>query len=102
MRLNTLQVGIIPNNKMAGADWFSSLRKCYQNLSLRIPESTSTARSFGFNKTAMNEFFQNLVDLYRKYNFTAERIFNYDESGISNVLTTPPIFVEKVKNNLAK
>lgn len=70
------------NNKMAGANWLASFRKRHKNLSLRKPENTSAARSFGFNKTAVNDFFQNLENIYRKYNFTADRIFNYDESGI--------------------
>ncbi|KAK9882712.1 hypothetical protein WA026_022763 [Henosepilachna vigintioctopunctata] len=83
------------SNKMAGADWLASFRKRHKNLSLRKPENTSAARSFGFNKTAVNEFFQNLENIYRKHNFTADRILNYDESGISTVLSTPKVFADK-------
>lgn len=90
------------NNKMAGADWLASFRKRHKNLSLRKPENTSAARSFGFNKTAVNDFFQNLENIYRKYNFTADRIFNYDESGISTVLSTPKIFAEKSQKQVGQ
>lgn len=90
------------NNKMAGADWLASFRKRHTNLSLRKPENTSAARSFGFNKTAVNDFFQNLENVYRKHNFTADRIFNYDESGISTVLSTPKIFADKSQKQVGQ
>ncbi|XP_044762023.1 uncharacterized protein LOC123319221 [Coccinella septempunctata] len=90
------------NNKMAGTDWLASFRKRHKNLSLRKPENTSAARSFGFNKTAVNDFFQNLENVYRKHNFTADRIFNYDESGISTVLSTPKIFADKSQKQVGQ
>ncbi|XP_022834564.1 uncharacterized protein LOC111362220 [Spodoptera litura] len=89
-------------NKMAGADWLASFRKRHQNLSLRKPENTSAARSFGFNKTAVNDFFQNLENVYRKHNFTPNRIFNYDESGISTVLSTPKILADKSQKQVGQ
>ncbi|CAH2097442.1 unnamed protein product [Euphydryas editha] len=33
---------------------------------LRKPENTNAIRSFGFNKTAVNDLFQNLENIYRK------------------------------------
>ncbi|CAB3235439.1 unnamed protein product [Arctia plantaginis] len=41
------------HNKMAGKDWMECYRKRNENLSLRKPENTSAARSYGFNKTAV-------------------------------------------------
>ena len=90
------------SNKMAGADWLASFRKRHKNLSLRKPENTSAARSFGFNKTAVNDFFQNLENLYCKHNFTPDRIFNYDESGITTVLSTPKILADKSQKQVGQ
>ena len=87
---------------MAGANWLASFRKRHKNLSLRKPENTSAARSFCFNKTAVNDFLQNLENIYRKHNFTADRIFNYDESGISTVLSTSKIFADKSQKQVGQ
>ncbi|KAL3287276.1 hypothetical protein HHI36_001752, partial [Cryptolaemus montrouzieri] len=62
---------------------------------LRKPEDTTAARLFGFNKMAVNDFLQNLENIYRKHNFTVDRIFNYEESSISAVLSTPKIRADK-------
>lgn len=39
----------------------------------------------GFNKTQVKVFYDNLQDLYKKYNFAPSRIYNMDESGVSTV-----------------
>lgn len=90
------------HNKMAGKEWLDSYRRRNANLSLRKPENTSAARSFGFNKTAVNDFFRNLQEVYTKYKFTADRIYNYDESGISTVMSTPKILAEKKQKQIGQ
>ena len=50
----------------------------------------------------MNDFLQNLENIYRKHNFTADRIFNYDESGISTALSTPQIFADKSQKQVGQ
>lgn len=67
---------------MAGLEWMRKYRERNPNLSLRKPEKTSTACSFAFNKTAVKEFYNNLVEVMQRHNFTADRIFNFDESGV--------------------
>lgn len=52
---------------MAGKDWLESYRKCNAKLSLQKPENTIAARSFGFNKKAVNEFVQNLENILVKW-----------------------------------
>ncbi|GBP13314.1 hypothetical protein EVAR_8231_1 [Eumeta japonica] len=51
---------------LAGIDWIHGFWKRNSSLSLRKPENTRAVRCFAFN-----------------------RIFNFDESGISTVLDTP-------------
>lgn len=62
----------------------------------------SAARSFGFNKTTVTEFFQNLESVYSKHNFTAGRIFNSNESGITTVLDTFKVLTDKSQKQVAQ
>lgn len=71
--------------KMAGEDWLSAFLKRHDVLSLRKPEATSAARAMGFNKVSVNRFFELLVETIEKYQITADRLFNVDETGISTV-----------------
>ncbi|CAH2084120.1 unnamed protein product [Euphydryas editha] len=89
-------------NKMAGLEWMRKYRKRNSNLSLRKPENTSTARSFAFNKTAITEFYNNLTEVMQRHNFTADRIFNFDETGVSTVLDTPKVLAPKSQKQVGQ
>ncbi|CAH2106704.1 unnamed protein product [Euphydryas editha] len=80
---------------MAGLEWMPKYRERNSNLSLRKPENTSTTRSFAFNKTALTEFYNNLTEVMQRHDFTADRIFNFDEFGVSTVLDTPKVLAPK-------
>ena len=74
-------------NEAAGEDWLRGFRKRSGNLSLRNLESTSLARSIGFNCPAVNAFFCNLKDvLIRDDTISPQNIWNLDETGVSNVI----------------
>ncbi|GBP07644.1 hypothetical protein EVAR_2768_1 [Eumeta japonica] len=89
-------------NKSAGLDWTYGFRKRNNNISLRKPENTSVARSFSFNKTAVETFFNNLEDVLTRFNFTVDRIINFDETGITTVLNTPKILAEKTQRQIGQ
>lgn len=89
-------------NQMAGLEWMRKYRERNANLSLRKPENTSAARSFAFNKTAVQQFYNNLGDVLQRHNFAADRIFNFDESGVSTVLDTPKILAPKSQKQVGQ
>lgn len=78
------------DTKLAGKDWAYSFMKKHK-ISLRTPESTSLGRLIGFNKNAVDSFFTLLRDVKKKHKFTADRIYNVDESGLSTVTLKLPM-----------
>ncbi|KAL7291839.1 hypothetical protein TKK_0014618 [Trichogramma kaykai] len=72
------------NRGCAGTDWMRSFMERH-NLPLRKAEKTSEARAYGFNEKAVNAFFHLLKELMDEYNFTPDKIYNCDETGISVV-----------------
>lgn len=56
---------------------------------MRNPEKTSLARAKGFNRTAVDKFFNLLHALYEKYTFLPENIYNVDETGMTTVPNKP-------------
>ncbi|XP_071052321.1 uncharacterized protein [Onthophagus taurus] len=64
-----------------GKDWLRG----NPSLSFRKPEQTSAARAMAFNKVNVSQFFGLLGEVYDQHKFTADRIYNCDESRISAV-----------------
>ncbi|CAK1597348.1 unnamed protein product [Parnassius mnemosyne] len=89
-------------NKCAGKDWSRGFRMRNQELSLRKPENTSAARSFAFNRTAVNDFFDNYELVMLRYKFAPDRIINLDETGVTTVLSTPKVLAEKTQRQVGQ
>lgn len=81
---NGLQISFKSNE--AGRAWVDLFLKRHKGrLSLRKTCGTSFARALGFNKENVQNFFTVLEEAYDKHKFTAERIYNVDETGLSIV-----------------
>lgn len=92
---NSKHVSDWEEGKSAGISWLRMFRKRHPELSLRKPEATSLARSTGFNKATVNEFFCNYKRILNKGNFQPHEIWNADESGCSTVHIPPKILATR-------
>ncbi|CAD6221709.1 GSCOCG00011627001-RA-CDS, partial [Cotesia congregata] len=73
-------------NYTAGREWCKAfLNRHKEDLSIRKPEPTSKYRAAGFNKIVVDNFYDLLQSLIDKYQFTPDRIFNVDETGVTTV-----------------
>lgn len=71
-------------NRKAGVQWWLGF-KSRNKLSLRKPEATSAGRACGFNEYTCKEYFDNFSAVLDKHKFTADRIFNMDETALTIV-----------------
>jgi hypothetical protein len=54
-------------------------------LSIRTPQATSLGKATSFNKHKVEMFFANLGEVYDKYNFQCQDIYNVDETAVTTV-----------------
>ena len=78
----------IPENwkkcETAGAEWFYLFLN-HTKLSIHTPEATSLSRTTSFNRTNVDTFFKNFDSVQKRYNFSADFIYNIDEAGLKTV-----------------
>ena len=82
-------------NQMASKDWVYQFFNRHPEFSLRTPEPTSLARMTSFNKHNVGLFYDNLEELIQKYQFTPDRIYNCDETGVTTVQKPTKMIAEK-------
>ena len=89
-------------HKLAGKDWALAYIKRRSELSLRTPEATSLSRAVGFNRVQVNKFFSLLQDQMKKHAYSAQQVFNVDESGITTVQRPTKIIAETGTKQVGK
>jgi hypothetical protein len=81
----------VPKNwkqkKEAGHEWFLGFMSRNPNLSIRQPEACSLTRITSFNRHNVDIFFNNLENIYKRYDALADgtRIYNSDETSTTTV-----------------
>jgi hypothetical protein len=88
--------------KLAGTDWYYGFLARHPEMSLRSPEATSLARIYGFNKTAVSKFFENLLCVNEREILPASRIYNVDETGVTTVQKPQKIMARKGQKQVGK
>ena len=71
---------------MATRDWYYGYMDRHPKLALKAPEGMSIARAIAFNRTNVEAFFSVYTETMEMYQFTPDRIYNVDESGLSTVM----------------
>ena len=87
--------GIWVVNGMATRDWYYAFMSRHPKLALKTPEAISIARAKCFNRVSVGVFFDAYTEALSRYNFSADRIFNMDESGLSTVMKSNKVISER-------
>ncbi|KAB0803072.1 hypothetical protein PPYR_02666 [Photinus pyralis] len=92
---NNINHPFIRDKKAAGRDWMERFLNRNPEISVRKPQPTSLNRLTSFNREEITLFFSKLQSVMEKHKFTPTRIFNADETGISNVQVSAKILAQK-------
>jgi hypothetical protein len=79
----------------APGDWLSSFLKWKNTLSIRSPRATSLGRATSFIKHNVEMFFANFSNIYDKFIFQCQYIYNVDETAITTVQKPTRILAKK-------
>lgn len=81
-------------NGLTGRAWFDHfMNRFKKRISIRKPTGTSYARALGFTRESVGIFFGILEDVYDKCAYSADRVYNVDETGLSVVQSKIPKIV---------
>ncbi|KAJ8961308.1 hypothetical protein NQ314_005957 [Rhamnusium bicolor] len=84
VEINHIRHPFKPGNQLAGRDFTRGFMR-RNRLSLRTSRKTSIARTMGFNRIQLAQYFDNLENVLQKYKFLPNRIYNVNESGFQTV-----------------
>ena len=89
-------------SKMAGPDWLTGFLLRHPELAIRKPQATNIARAVGFNKPQVEKFFEAYQGVLTKHHYSPTRVWNMDETGITNVHTPMNIVATKGARKVGK
>ncbi|KAI0235340.1 hypothetical protein LSAT2_014173, partial [Lamellibrachia satsuma] len=88
--------------KMAGRDWLRGFFKRHEDLAIRRPQGTNVARAVGFNRPKVHQFFKLYRSQLEMSIYTSARIWNMDETGVTNVQKPGKIVATKGVRQVGK
>lgn len=88
--------------KIAGKDWLAGYFSRYPDLSIRAPQCTNLSRAVAFNRLKVQQFFDVYKQLLFEVPCTPSRIWNMDETGITNVQRPSKIIATKGERTVGK
>lgn len=72
--------------KQEKENWLKGFRNHHCDISIHKPEGTRFSRAMAFNETNVNEFFNNLSNVYQRFpGIEAYDIYNLDETALTTV-----------------
>ena len=89
-------------SKMAGKDWLAGYFSRNPDLSIRTPQGTNLSRAVAFNRPKVQQFFDVYRQLLTDVPCTPSRIWNMDETGITNVQRPSKIIATKGQRTVGK
>ena len=90
------------NNDSAGKTWMRLFLSRHPELVIQSPEPTSLGRAVGFNKPSVQKFFDLYRDELSKDNYSSDRVFNMDESGVTVVHRPGKVLSRKGQKQIGK
>ena len=87
--------------RLAGYDWLKRFKARNPILSIRSPEATSLNRIQAFCSEEVETFFTNLDNLMTAHKFLPSRIYNMDETGVTNVHKPQKVLAPKGQKQVA-
>ena len=88
--------------KMAGRDWLYEFFRRHPDLAIRQPQGTNIARAVGFNRPKVQQFFLIYRDQLQASDYPPSRIWNMDETGVTNVQKPGKVVATKGAQQVGK
>ena len=86
----------------AGKAWLHGFLQRHPTISIRSPEATSISRAVGFNKPTVMKFFDMYKSELEKHSYSADRIWNVDETGITTVHVPGKVLAKKGQKQVGR
>lgn len=88
--------------QQAGKAWLQGFLRRHPTISLRNPEATSLSRAVAFNKPSVMKFFDIYKGELQKHAYSADRIWNVDETGMSTVQRPGKVLAKKGQKQVGR
>lgn len=88
--------------KTASYEWLRGFMLRNKDLSLRTPEKTSLSRATAFNKHTVWELYDLFREVFTRYEFGPDAIYNCDETGVQTVHKPSKIISQKGQKQVSK